>query len=234
MTSIAIDPFEDHCWKDLLTPEIQKIFSYYRRELRVGRKPALLMIDLYNLAYLGGSRPVHEIVDEHSSSSGVHAWASIEPTQRVLRYFREEKLPVIHVTYDDRPETDHQAMNPSFRKKLAYDPWLYQTKDELAPVAGEQFIFKKRASSFFGTPLLTSLVQQGCDSVVCVGQSTSGCVRATVVDAFSNGFKVAVAEECVYDRSELSHKVNLFDMHHKYADVFKTEDLLAALKTRPR
>ena len=89
---------------------------------------------------------------------------------------------------------------------------------------------KRSPSAFFGTPLATSLIQQGVDSVVIAGETTSGCVRASAVDSYSYGFHTVIAEECVFDRSTLSHKVNLFDLHHKYADVFRMDDLLAALE----
>lgn len=230
--SIQTDPFEDYIWRDLVPPEVLKVYSHYRRDLWVGRRPALLMVDLYNLVYAGGARPVHEIVDEHPSSCGEYAWSAIEPTQQLLNEFRRRGLPVIHVTFDDRPETDHQGMVPTFRKKYPYNPHLYQVKDEFKPIAGEQFIYKKRASAFFGTPLTTSLIQQGIDTVIIAGQTTSGCVRASAVDSYSNGFHTIVVEECVFDRSMLSHKVSLFDLHHKYADVFKLEQLLNAMNTQ--
>jgi len=70
----------------------------------------------------------------------------------------------------------------------------------------------------------------GVDSLIVCGETTSGCVRASVVDAYSNGFHVTVAEECVFDRSLLSHKVSLFDLHHKYADVMHVEEILSHLK----
>ncbi len=92
-------------------------------------------------------------------------------------------------------------------------------------------IRKQRASAFFGTPLATNLVQLGVQSLIVLGQTTSGCVRASAVDAFSLGFKVALAEECCFDRNPLSHKVNLFDLHHKYADVLATETLIELLQT---
>jgi nicotinamidase-related amidase len=224
-----VDRFEDHAWKDLLTPEMLKIYSHYRRNLRLGRRPAFVMIDLYNLVYEGGAKPVHELVDRHSSSCGEYAWAAVEPTQKLLETFRKQGWPVIHVTYEDRPETEHGGMVPTHRPKYAYDPKRYQIKDEFKPIAGEQYIYKKRASAFFGTPLATSLIQQGVDSIVIAGETTSGCVRASAVDSYSYGFHTVIAEECVYDRSLLSHKVNLFDLHHKYADVFHIEDLLTAL-----
>ena len=90
-----------------------------------------------------------------------------------------------------------------------------------------------RASGFFGTPLVAHLTQAGVDTVIVCGESTSGCVRASVADAYSYGFHVVVVEECTYDRSLLSHKVNLFDMHHKYADVMHLDEVAEHLEAFP-
>ena len=94
-------------------------------------------------------------------------------------------------------------------------------------------IFKLRASGFFGTPLIAHLTQNEVDTVIVCGESTSGCVRASVADAYSYGFHVVVVEECTYDRSLLSHKVNLFDMHHKYADVMHLDEVAERLEAFP-
>jgi isochorismate hydrolase len=106
---------------------------------------------------------------------------------------------------------------------------VYDIKAELAPQPGELVIYKERASGFFGTPLVAHLRMMGIDSLIICGESTSGCLRASTVDAYSYGFHNVVVEECAYDRSMLSHKVNLFDLHHKYADVMHVEDVLAHL-----
>jgi len=100
---------------------------------------------------------------------------------------------------------------------------------KLAPDPGELVIFKERASAFFGTPLIAHLQKKRIDSLIICGESTSGCVRASTVDAYSYGFHNVVVEECTYDRSLISHKVNLFDLHHKYADVMHVDEVLAHL-----
>ena len=82
---------------------------------------------------------------------------------------------------------------------------------------------------FFGTPLVAHLTQLGVQTLIICGESTSGCVRATAVDAYSFGFHVVLVEECCFDRSILSHKVNLFDMHHKYTDVMHVDEVIAHL-----
>ena len=90
-------------------------------------------------------------------------------------------------------------------------------------------ILKQRASVFQGTPLFSHLSLLGIQSLIVCGESTSGCVRASVVDAYSSGFHVSLVEECTYDRAELTHKVNLFDLHHKYVDVMHVEEVIAHL-----
>jgi len=100
----------------------------------------------------------------------------------------------------------------------------------LGQMPDDVVITKQRASVFFGTPLMAHLTQLGVQSLIICGESTSGCVRASAVDAYSNGFHVVLVEECCFDRSLLSHKVNLFDMHHKYADVMHVGEVIAHLE----
>jgi nicotinamidase-related amidase len=223
--------FEDHCWKGMIPPQILKVYEPYQRKTYVGDRPALVMIDLYNLVFEGGAHPVHEIVERHPSSCGEYAHAAIEPIKTLLAAARKASIPVIHVTYDDRPETDHKAMHPTNRPKPKYDAAAYRIRKDFEPLAGEQYIYKKRASAFYGTPLSTSLVQLGVQSVIIAGETTSGCVRASAVDSYSHGFHTVVVEECVFDRSIVSHKVNLFDLHHKYADVIRVDEVVSALST---
>jgi nicotinamidase-related amidase len=94
-------------------------------------------------------------------------------------------------------------------------------------------IKKQKPSGFFGTNLASYLTLLGCDSVIVVGTTTSGCVRTTVVDAFSLNYRVTLAEEGCFDRSEASHAVSLCDMHAKYADVVSTAEILSYIDRLP-
>ena len=94
-------------------------------------------------------------------------------------------------------------------------------------------IHKQKPSGFFGTNLAAYLTLLGCDSVVITGTTTSGCVRATAVEAFSMNYRVALAEEGCFDRSGASHAISLCDMHAKYADMVKTADALSFFKSLP-
>jgi len=216
--------FEDHCWQDVIDDDLKEIYKSYERETFVGDKPAVLAIDLYKSAYRGGDKPVLEANRESPGSCGENAWAAVEPTQRVLEAARAAGVPVIYTTrrVNTGPvRSTHRDANP------AEDS--YDIIDELAPEEGELVIYKERASAFFGTPLVAHLNKLGIRSLIALGESTSGCVRASVVDGYSNGYHTALVEECTFDRSDLSHKVNLFDLHHKYADVMHVEDVLEHL-----
>ena len=105
----------------------------------------------------------------------------------------------------------------------------YEFVAEIAPQPNELVIPKKHPSAFFGTPLASYLINTGADTLIVTGCSTSGCVRGTVVDGFAYNFRVMVPQDAVFDRSEVSHAVNLFDMSEKYADVMPTDDILNAL-----
>ncbi len=104
---------------------------------------------------------------------------------------------------------------------------------DIEPGPHDIVIAKEKPSAFFGTPLLSYLVLLGCDSVIVTGTTTSGCVRATVLDAFSNNFRVTIVEDGCFDRSQASHAINLCDMNAKYADVLPSTEVLAYLQAYP-
>ena len=224
------DSFEDHCWKDVVDPEILEIYQDYRRETYIGKKPALLAIDLYNLAFEGGARPVREVVKEFPSSCGINAWNAVNPIQELLTAARSRGIPVIYTTTETRKEVDPAKVKATKRRMRRIDPRAYEIREEFKPEPGDLIIYKERASGFFGTPLIAHLTQQGINSLLVCGESTSGCVRASVVDGYSYGFHMVVVEECCFDRSMLSHKVNLFDLHHKYADVMHVDEVVSHLR----
>jgi nicotinamidase-related amidase len=225
------EDFEDHCWRDLVSADVLEIYSHYRRATGVGPAPALLAIDLYELAYEGGARPVVELHRTHPSSCGEHAFAAIEPTKRLFAAARAAGMPIFYTTMDVRAEGKPKLIAATRRQRVQTDAQLYAIRPEFKPQSGDVVITKQRASAFYGTPLAAHLNQLGARSVIICGESTSGCVRASAVDAYSHGFQTCLVEECCFDRSLLSHKVNLFDLHHKYADVLHLDAVLAHLET---
>jgi maleamate amidohydrolase len=228
----VIEKFEDHCWKDVIPPDVLDLYRHYAREVFVGPSPALLAIDLYELAYQGGARPVSEVSKTYPSSCGEYAWNAIAPTQRLFAAARAAGIPVFYSTADTRPDNG-AGVSPTKRRAVPRDPSLYAIRPEFQPRPDDVVITKMRASAFFGTPLVAQLTQRGIRTVIICGESTSGCVRATAVEAYSYGFHVVLAEECCFDRSILSHKFNLFDLHHKYADVIAVDDVVAQLENPP-
>ena len=221
---VALDPFEDHCWKDVMSPEILEIYTAYKRETYIGKRPALVAIDLYRIVFAGGPLPVVEANKEYPGSCGIIAWNAVKPIQEVFALARAHKFPVFYTTGESRKQAKPKLVQATQRRKRSTDPHGLDIMDEFKPEPQDVIITKQRASGFFATPLAAHLVQLGIDTVIIVGESTSGCVRASVIDAYSHGFHVVVVEEGVFDRSILNHKVNLFDMHHKYADVMNLEE----------
>ena len=224
------DAFEDHCWQDIVPADTLEIYSHYQRPTGIQPPAALVAIDLYELAYEGGPKPVIELHRTFPSSCGEHAYAAIEPTKRLFAAARRAGLPVFYTTQDTRPLSKPAALPATRRQGAQTAPELYTIRADFRPEPGDVVITKQRASAFYGTPLAAHLTQLGVHTVVMCGESTSGCVRASAVDAYSHGFHVVLVEEGCFDRSPLSHKVNLFDLHHKYADVMHVEAVLAQLQ----
>ncbi len=220
--------FEDHCWQDVVSSDELEIYrTMFGREVRgVGPKPALIAIDLYNKVYRGGPGPVVEINRQYRGACGVHAWDALEPTVKLFAAARAAGLPVIFTTSGANEQV--VATNRQRSGEAVGDG--FEIKEEFAPQPDDLIIYKQRASGFFGTPMSAHLNLLGVQSLILCGESTSGCLRASVVDAFSYGYHVVVAEECCFDRSLLSHKLALFDLHHKYADVMHIDEVLASLQ----
>ena len=221
--------FEDHAWKDVVPADLLTVYAAYRRETFVGPRPALILIDLYNSAYRGGARPPAEMQAEHPSSCGIYAHRAIEPTKALIAAARAAGIPLIYCTSDRRPHASPKGVAATRRNLRQPEPDDFEILADFAPEDGDIVIRKQRASIFAGTPLVSHLTKLGVSSLIVCGESTSGCVRASCVDGYSNGFHVSLVEECTFDRHELVHKMNLFDLHHKYADVMHVEEVIGHL-----
>ena len=215
--------FENHCWQGLFSEQLLKQNSTYVRDTFVGDKPGLLLIDLYNLVYEGGNHPVHDIEEEYTLTCGEYAWQAIDPTKRLIAAARAAQIPIIYSTRHIDTGAIFSTKSVVRRQRA---PNAYEIFPAFAPQPGDTIIHKERASAFYGTPMIARLNKLGVRSLIVCGESTSGCVRNSVQDAYMNGYHVAIVEECTYDRNILSHKVNLFDMHHKYADVMHVEEVV--------
>ncbi|MEX0827648.1 MAG: isochorismatase family protein [Haliea sp.] len=221
--------FEDHCWKDVMSADLLRLARRSEREVKVGPSPALLAVDLYERVYQGGPVPVAEAAKEYPHSCGEHAWAAIEPTVQLFEAARAAGLPIFYSTDDPAPD----VRPPHFWTTRAKAPVIkaedFEIRPEWKPQSGDVVIRKQRASAFYGTPLVAHLNAIGIRTLIMCGESTSGCLRASAVEAQENGYHVVVVEECCFDRNIVSHKVNLFDLHHKYADVMHLDEVVTHL-----
>lgn len=176
-----------------------------------GKKPAVIVVDLTE----------EFTCDEYSLGRSDVGDAVVEATSALLDVARKEGLPVVFTKPNGDLPADYRgtAKEPSDGDRTMERQISNTLRQEIAPLEGERLIEKPRASAFFDTHLANELYYHGIDTVVVAGMTTSGCVRATVVDAYSANFRPIVPIECVADRSTVSHEVSLFDMDMKYADV---------------
>lgn len=207
-------------WEDLLSEQDKQVITKagYDKEgasswesRGLGENPMVLVIDMQRLV-VGENVPILEAIEEYRTAMGSIAWDAIEHMAPFLDYARERDIPITYTrvvpsSYDDSNHPDLAIVDP------------------VAPEEGDTVIDKSYASAFYGTDLLSRLIRRGTDTLVIVGNSTSGCVRATTVDAQSNGMKVILPQECIFDRIEASHKIGLLDLWMKYAEVLEVEEV---------
>jgi len=220
-------------WDELLSENDKGVIEKggYGKSRGLGKAPLIMVIDLQN-NYVGEDKPILEQMDEWPSGGGETAFAAIENIKKLLVKARERKVPIVYTRNVQKNIMFDGFSNKTDRDQSKYVEGHFGTLivDGVAPQPGEFVIDKAYASAFYATPLISWLVKLGIDSLLIVGGSTSGCVRATAIDAVSRNFHVAVIEDCVYDRIEISHKVSLFDLWMKYSDVISLEEALAHIE----
>ena len=207
-------------WDDLLSEQDRAVIrkagyaehgaaSWDSREL--GGRQALVVIDMQRLL-VGEDVPILEAVEQERVAMGESAWKALDSIKSMLRVSREAAIPAIFTRVIPKGrDPDERAL---------------QIIDELAPEVEELVIDKHSSSAFFDTQLNGYLHEREVDTVILVGNSTSGCVRATAVDARSHGYGVLIPEECVFDRIQASHKIGLLDLWMKYATVVPLDEAL--------
>jgi len=207
-----------HIWEDLLSERDKQVITKAGYDKAgasswdsrgTGTDPMVLVIDMQRLV-VGENVPILEAIEEYRTAMGEVAWDAIDHVAPFLDHARDHDVPVAYTrvvpsSYDDPHHEDLDIVEP------------------VAPEDSETVIDKSYASAFYGTDLLSRLVRGGHDSVIIVGNSTSGCVRATAIDAQQHGFDVLLPQECLFDRIEASHKVALLDLWMKYAEVLERE-----------
>lgn len=186
----------------------------------LGKKPALIVIDLINA------------FTDPESNLGSDVSDVLDQTERLLAAFRDYDLPRYFTTVAYEESYGDAGMFiekiPAMRElKLGTD--RVAVDDRIAPIDDERVILKKYASAFFGTDLETELTTHRVDTLVLAGVTTSGCIRATAIDSLQYGYRTVVPADAVGDRAEGPHKANLFDIDAKYGDVVETDDVVAYL-----
>ncbi len=192
-------------------------------KLGFGKKPALIVVD-FQLGFT---------VPEQSPLAG-NLDAEVAATNELIATARKKDIPVIFtvVGYDPHRQDDAglwPEKAPSLRM-LTIGSDLVKLDPRLNQEPGDLVITKKYASGFFGTYLASTLTMQSVDTAIVTGCTTSGCVRATVMDALANGFRPIVPIECVGDRAQEPHQANLFDIGAKYGDVMPLQEVLEYLE----
>ena len=220
---MADSPDVTAVWSDVLTDRDRRVIANagYGKARGLGESPLLVVIDCqYN--YIGADEPVDQQQDRWPAGGGEEAWAAIRTIAKLIDAARGADVPILYT----RNVQKRTVRFDSFDGKSTWDKKTTldgsegtRIVDEIAPLEDDLVLDKSYASAFYGTPLLTYLVGLGADTLVITGVSTSGCVRASAVDAVTRGYKVAVVADAVADRIGASHRVALLDLWMKYTDV---------------
>jgi nicotinamidase-related amidase len=219
-------------WTGIISEDEEKRYEAagFGRPSGIGTRPALLIIDVQYRTTGTQRVPFYEALKEYKTSCGDVAWGAVDHIVPLLQLFRRQGFPVLYPYVSPKQSFDGGRLAEKVPALMQIPMAGYEFVKEIAPAADDVLLPKKHPSAFFGTPLVSYLVERQIDTLVVTGCTTSGCVRGTVVDGFAYNFKVLVPEECVYDRSPVSHAVNLFDMASKYADVRPVADAMALIQ----
>jgi nicotinamidase-related amidase len=229
-------------WDKFLTERDRAVFAAagYGARGGFGKRPALLVIDV-NWAFCGDKpEPILESIKRWRNSCGEDAWIALPFIKSLIEKAHAKGIPVIYTTGVRRADNWDSGSWSWKNNRSSEDVAGPQSNldgneivADIAPGPRDIVVYKQKPSGFFGTNMASYLTLLGCDSVIVTGTTTSGCVRATVLDAFSLNYRVAVVEEACFDRSQASHAINLCDMNAKYADVVKTAEVLSFFDSLP-
>jgi len=195
-----------------------------------GERPALLIIDVQYRTVGDSPKPFFESVRDYPTSCGDVGWAAVDRISELLAAFRERSLPVLYPHVAPKQAYDAGRLAAKVPSIMGVPDRGYRFVEAVEPLPDEILIPKRHPSAFFATALTSYLIDLGVDWLIVTGCTTSGCIRASVVDGFAYNFHITVPHDAVYDRSPTVHAVNLFDMAQKYADVTSTAEVLRALQ----
>ncbi len=220
-------------WDDAISERDRAVIEKggWGKSRGLGRNPCLMIIDpQYN--YVGEDKPILEQQDRWPTGCGAEAWAGIRRIKKLIEVARSREIPIIYTRQVQRKTLGFDGFARKAERKG--DSFLeghrgVEIVDEIVPLEGDLVVDKSYSSAFYGTPMVSYLNGLGVDTILMTGGTTSGCLRATTVDAISRNYNVGVVEDCVFDRIEISHKVSLFEMWMKYCDVISLKEALEYL-----
>lgn len=223
---ISREPDRFERWRPYVGDEVDIYRSAgFGRTAGMGAKPAVLVVDMTHLFV----DPSYVVT---AGTGGAHAVAH---TSTLLDVARDADVPIFYSKRSNRTSVvERGALDDkwSFTRDDAWlnDPRCDEFPAEIQPQSGDVVVEKPKPSAFFETPLRSMLQFLGIDTLITLGISTSGCVRAAVSDAFACNLKVIVPEECCFDRSSVAHRANLFDIDMKFGDVDPVDTVIERLK----
>lgn len=227
-------------WDDFLTERDKQVLAQagYGKRGGFGKRPALFIIDVqYNFC---GDKPedILEGLKQYRTHCGREAWEAVEHIVPLLELAREKKIPVFYTESGRRADLLDSGVqvgknHRGGEKTVLAETHATRTVEPLEPRPQDIRITKQKPSCFFGTIFMSHLNFLDVDTLILVGCTSSGCLRATTVDAYSYNFKVIIPEECAFDRFQSSHAMSLFDLNCKYADVIPGAEVQDYLRNLP-
>jgi nicotinamidase-related amidase len=231
----------ERIWDKFLTERDKQVYRQagYGKRGGLGTRPALFIIDVqYNFCGDAPGESIFEGVKKYRTHCGESGWQAVPHIELLMRLAREKNIPIFYTQSERRPDLLDSGVQvgKNYRgteKTVLAATHATQTVAPLAPRPEDILIGKRKPSAFFGTIFMSHLNFLDIDTLILTGCTSSGCLRATTVDAYSYNFKVVIPEETAFDRFEASHAINLFDLNCKYADVIPTDEVAAYLRNLP-
>ena len=218
-------------WEKFLTDTDRQVLNkgIHGRTRGLGDNPALAIVDV-QYRFLGDNKPILEQLDGWSGGCGESGYKALENIKKLTEVTRQTGIPIIYTTAQYIADSRFIIFGKGAEDDPAKQAKGVQIADEITPRPQDIIVPKGAPSAFFATPLITYLTKLRIDTLIVTGGTTSGCVRAFVVDAMSSLFRVAVVDNCVFDRFELSHAAALFDMWSKYCDIIDLQGAIDYIK----
>lgn len=209
---------EKPVWSDIIPEREEEIYikAGFSKTFGYGKKPAILIVDMeYGFVGVDPEDDIFQAIEKFPKSCGKEAWKAVNEIKRLIELGRKNGIPIVYV-HSKRKRDAQPGFEGLFGDEIV---------EAIKPSPEDLVLEKESYSAFFGTHLVSHLIGLNVDTLIVTGCTTSGCIRASVIDAYSYKFKVIIPVECVFDRATIPHKVNLFDMNAKYGDVVGLDEL---------